>query len=531
MKLGMVAAGHEATARAAMDILEAGGNAFDAAVAAGFAASAAEPVLTSLGGGGFLLAHSGEGIERLYDFFVQTPRRLAPIAELDFHPIQADFGPTTQEFHIGLGAIAVPGTVAGLFAVQQDLGRLSMQEVLEPALRLCREGVVISAFQEYLFQVVGPIYRATEEARKVFGSPGSPGRLVKAGDRIRFPELAQTLEALGREGPELFYRGILAHRLVEQSRQGGSIERQDLESYQVELRVPLEFEYHGNRLLTNPPPSCGGSLIAFTLKLLEALNQPLLPPESALDLIRLAWAMDFTNQARADILGRNEEWNQAAADLLESELMESYRAEMSRRGVARRGTTHLNVLDSKGNVASLSLSNGEGCGHLLTGTGIMLNNMLGEEDLCPQGFQQFPLNRRMSSMMAPTLMFQPDGRVVALGSGGSNRIRTAIVQVIRHLTVHRMAVDEAVQFPRIHFERGLLSVEAGFPEATLQALQGNFPELRLWENKNLFFGGVHVVTHHPKEGFSGTGDPRRTGVCLEGHGMPFPDRGNEIDGS
>ncbi len=234
MKWGKVAAGHAQTAQAAREILQDGGNAFDAAVGAGFTACAAEPVLTSLGGGGFLLAHPAQGEECLYDFFVQTPQKIPPPEKIDFYPIHADFGPTTQEFHIGLGSIAVPGNVAGLFAVHRDLGKLPIQKVLEPAIRLCREGIVINPFQEYLFQVVAPIFLATEESRRVFGSPSSPGQLVQAGDRIRYPEMADTLEALGKEGPELFYRGALAKQLAAQCQDGGSLTLDDLAAYRVE---------------------------------------------------------------------------------------------------------------------------------------------------------------------------------------------------------------------------------------------------------------------------------------------------------
>ncbi len=514
MPSGRVAAGHEGTAQAARDILQEGGNAFDAAVAAGFAACAAEPVFTSLGGGGFLLAHPARGEECLYEFFVQTPQGFPPAEALDFYPIHADFGPTTQEFHIGMGSVAVPGTIAGLFAIHRDLGILPIEKVLDPAIRLCREGVVINPFQEYLFQVVGPIFRATEESRRVFGSPNSPGKLVQEGDLVRFPELAVTLEDLGREGPDLFYRGALAARLAEQCREGGTLTLEDLKSYRVERRTPLEFCYRGHRLLSNPPPSCGGILIAFTLQLLEGSGILSAPPESPEDLIPLAWAMDLTNKARMDALEKDPDWGEAASRLLQTEFLESYRREIAGRRAALRGTTHLGVIDAEGNVASMSLSNGEGCGHILKGTGIMLNNMLGEEDLNPRGFHHFQGNERLSSMMAPTVLFHKDETVFALGSGGSNRIRTAILQVLRHLTDHNLRVEEAVQFPRIHFERGLLSIEPGFPAQTIESLKKNFPEIHLWAEKNLFFGGVHAVAHHPAKGFSGVGDSRRAGVYL-----------------
>jgi len=514
MTRGVVAAGHEDTAKAALEILKEGGNAFDAAVGAGFAAGAAEPLLTSLGGGGFFLARTEDKEERLYDFFVQTPRRFLKPEDLDFHPIHADFGVATQEFHIGLGSVAVPGTVAGLFAVHRDLGRLPIQKILAPAIRLCREGVVVNPFHAYLFRMIDPIVRATAEARRLFESPGTPGQMVQEGDPLKLPEMADTLEALSKEGPDLFYRGELAHRLVEQCRNGGCLNLDDLASYRVERRRPLEFSYRGNRLLTNPPPSCGGILIAFALQLLERSEIPAADPQSPGDLIPLAWTMELTNKARADAMAKEADWSQAAAQFLDPEFLEIYRRDIASRASALRGTTHLNVVDAQGNVAGLSLSTGEGSGHILSGTGIMLNNMLGEEDLSPQGFHRIPQNQRMSSMMAPTLLFQRDGTVVALGSGGSNRIRTAIVQVLRHLIDHGLPLEAAVGFPRIHNERGLLSLEPGFPTETIEALAKNFPKLMLWEQKNLFFGGVHAVAFHPTQGLVGVGDPRRFGACL-----------------
>lgn len=515
MNSGTVAAGHVKTAQAAIEILEEGGNAFDAAAGAGFAACAAEPLLTSLAGGGFLLAHPASGKECLYDFFVQTPRRFPPLETLDFFPIHADFGSATQEFHIGLGSVAVPGTVAGLFAVHADLGSLPVKKILEPALRFCREGVVVNAFQASLFRVIAPILQSTEEARRVFGSPNAPGELVREGELLRLPEMAEAFEALSQEGPDLFYRGDLAKRLADQCRNGGALTLEDLSAYRVERRAPLEFSYRGNRLLTNPAPSCGGILIAFTLQLLERSQIPVGAPQSPADLIPLAWAMELTNKARLDALAEAE-WNQAASQLLNPDFLEVYRREIVSRPSALNGTTHLSVIDGQGNVASLTLSDGEGSGHLLKGTGVMLNNMLGEEDLSPHGFHRFGAAQRMSSMMAPTLLFQKDGPVIALGSGGSNRIRTAIVQVLRHLTDHGLSLEEAVDFPRIHNERGLVSIEPGFPEETVEALKKNFPKVSCWREKKLFFGGVHCVSYHPTQGSFGVGDSRRAGVSLSG---------------
>lgn len=516
MSHGIVTAGHEKTAEAATEILKGGGNAFDAVVAGGFAACVAESVLASLGGGGFLMAHSEDKhLERVYDFFVQTPKRVPHREDLDFFPIEADFGPATQEFHIGLGSVATPGMIAGLFAIHRDLGSLPISEVLTPAIRLCRDGVPINDFQEYLFTVVSSIYSSTPEARRIFGSRKQTGKLVKAGESLQYPNLADTLEAMIHEGSDLFYRGEIAQRIADQCRKGGTLGLEDLENYEVHRHKPLEFYYRGHRLLTNPPPSCGGILIAFTLQLLDVPETQGLKFGSAEDLYQLAHAMGLTNKARLDALSENADWPAACQVLLDTGFLEQYRKEIPERPAALRGTTHLNVIDGQGNLASMSLSNGEGCGHIIPGTDIMLNNMLGEEDLNPEGFHLWKPDLRMSSMMSPTLLFHRNGARLATGSGGSNRIRTAIVQVLKNITDHKMSVRDAVSAPRIHFERELLSVEPGFEEKVEKILAEIFPRNHFWDEKNLFFGGVHTAEWHPQEGFSGQGDPRRYGVAME----------------
>ncbi len=228
-------------------------------------------------------------------------------------------------------------------------------------------------------------------------------------------------------------------------------------------------------------------------------------------LERLARVMALTNKARLEnLLGKPG--TETVDVLLSPRLIESYRAEILGRPAASRGTTHISVADAAGNVAGLTSSNGEGCGTMVAGTGIMLNNMLGEEDLNPGGFHLWKEDTRMASMMAPTLVTRPDGKTFALGSGGSNRLRTAILQVLVNLLDFRMAPEEAVEAPRIHVEQDLLSIEGGFEEGAVRALGRLFPENKAWESRNLFFGGVNLVDANPGTGhFHGVGDPRRGG--------------------
>jgi gamma-glutamyltranspeptidase/glutathione hydrolase len=204
---GAVAAGHPATAEAAAWALEEGGNAFDAAMAGLCAACVAEPVLTSLGGGGFLLAHQGGGRNTLYDFFVQTPLRKRAVSDLDFYPITADFGTAQQEFHIGMGSVAAPGTIKGLFRIHDELGSLPMREIVKPAVDFARDGIVLNRLQAYIFSIVAPIYLSTRGARQTYSSHQVAGSLPVEGENFRQPELADALELLAIEGEQLFYQG------------------------------------------------------------------------------------------------------------------------------------------------------------------------------------------------------------------------------------------------------------------------------------------------------------------------------------
>ncbi|HHO69710.1 MAG TPA: gamma-glutamyltransferase, partial [Gammaproteobacteria bacterium] len=502
---GAVAAGHPLTADAATQVLAEGGNAFDAVVAAHWCACVAEPVLTSPGGGGFLLARAAGAPPRLYDFFTHTPRHPRPPADIDFHPIHADFGATTQEFHIGWGAIATPGTVRGLFDIQRELCTLPMAALMAPAIEHARNGVRINALQAYIFDVVRPIYLTSETARRRFASRNDPGQLVGEGETLYQPELADSLEALAREGDALFYEGDIAHQIVTACReQGGHLQADDLAAYRTRRRQPLQIRYRDAMLYTNPPPSSGGLLIGFALRLLDAAP---LPDEPWRRLELLARVMAAANEARL------EHAIETGGDaLLDDELVATWRSRVDGRARARRGTTHISVIDAAGNVASLTASNGEGCGHMPGDTGIMLNNMLGEEDLNPGGFHRWRPDSRLTSMMAPSLLVRGDGSDVALGSGGSNRIRSALLQVLTHLVDDGLDLQAAVDRPRIHYEAGRLHLEEGFDAAVVEALQARFDEVQCWPGRNLYFGGVHAVARRGRD-FACAGDGRRGGVA------------------
>ena len=526
----VVAAGHALTAGAAEDVLRAGGNAYDAVIAALAASFVAEPVLSSPGGGGFLLAAPAGERPRVYDFFVQTPCGRRPAGEVEFRPVMADFGAAQQEFHIGRGTAATPGMMRGIAEIHADLATVPLRELVAPACRLAIEGVTVSEYQAYLFGVTEAIHGASEDCRSIFGSAGAPGKLVQAGERLANPMLADALEAIAIEGADLFYRGEIAASLVADMAAGGHLAAEDLAGYRVEKRAPLSLDYHGVRVLTNPPPSSGGTLMGFGLALLGAEDAGSGPFDagrsgdgasgsaahaeqpgggafgSAAHVGRLAAVMEATAAARI-------EHSIEALASFDPASAARWREQIAGRARAFRGTTHVSVIDAAGNVASATVSNGAGSDYVVPGTGIVMNNMLGEADLNPGGFHRWPPNERMTSMMAPTALVWRDGRRVATGSGGSSRIRTALLQVLVNLADFAMDVDAAVTAPRIHVEDSFLSVEGGFDPERIAPVLEAWPDHQLWDAPNMFFGGAHTVASGPR-GVEGAGDPRRGGACV-----------------
>jgi gamma-glutamyltranspeptidase/glutathione hydrolase len=504
---GAVAAGHPLTAETAAEVLRSGGNAFDAAVAAFFTMCVCEPVLSSLGGGGFLLARESGGRIRVFDFFTHTPRVKQPPRSLDFRRVTVDFGSAQQDFHIGVGAAATPGTVSGMFSVNETLGTMDMRELVQPSVSLARGGVDVNEFQAYLLRLVSPMYK-TDSLAPVFSGPDGK-ELVAPGDVMRNPDLAQVLEVLAAEGRDLFYRGEIARGIEAMCDGRGHLSYADLAGYRTEMRAPLSIGYRDHVLFTNPPPSAGGTLIGFGLNLLGHFDPSRYRFGEFRHIQLLAEVLTRTSAARADHFRDGPH-----AGLLDADLVASYMQQVSKVTASRNGTTHISVVDADRNIAAMTVSNGEGCGEMLPGTGIVMNNMLGEEDLSPEGFHRWKSNERMSSMMAPSLLMDGSGGMTALGSGGSNRIRTAILQVVSNMVDFGQSAEIATINPRIHIETEVLNLESGLAGGDDPALRAAFPQRRVFEHRNMFFGGVHSAGVGRSGRYHSNGDPRRNGAAI-----------------
>ncbi len=494
---GVVAAGHPLTAEAGAEVLREGGNAVDAAVAAVLASFAVESPLTGFGAGGFMMVGRGEETV-LIDFFVAAPGKdgVERGVELAAVPVHFD-EETVQTFYVGPASCGVPGTAAGLEQALRRFGSVPLSDLVRTAVQLAREGAPINAEQAYILEILWPIHRRMAEARGLYAPEGRP---LGEGDVFRFPALAEALERFAAEGAEPFYRGEVAAALSGfVGAHGGTLGPSDLADYEAIERPPIHVQFRGTDVLTNPPPSSGGILIAYSLGLLERLGERSGPEQ-------LVAAMDAANGARG------EEFAEALyGEDLERMLLDPGRLDL-RAGDLLGSTTHIAALDRDGMCASVTCSNGSGSGVLVPGTGVILNNMLGEEDLNPLGFHAIAPGRRVPSMMAPT-MVRRDGEIeLGLGSAGSNRIRSAIVQTVVRAVEQGMSADEAVRSPRLHIEQGIVQAEPGIDEEALARLEARgIPVLRR-PRINLFFGGVQAVVRDPSSGaLDGGGDPRRGG--------------------
>jgi gamma-glutamyltranspeptidase / glutathione hydrolase len=486
-------------------VLRAGGNAVDAAVACVLMSFVAESPLTGPGAGGFMLVHVPDGGTHLLDFFVAAPGKGIDDPEpAALMPIDVYFSEDAiQRFNVGPSSCGAFGTTLGLAHALERFGGASLAQLTAPAARAAREGVEVVPMQAFLFTVLEPILRSSPECDAIYAPDG---RLLREGDTIRLPELGDLLERLGAEGPGFLYTGDTAARVSDWVlERGGLLTREDLGSYEVLERPPAGVTYRGREVLTNPPPSSGGILIADALGILERLEDPT-------DAAVIAEVIASTNRARDEEFLEGLATEGYLEQFLAKEALDSVATEVrSRLG----NTTHISVMDAEGACVAVTCSNGSCSGVVVPGTGMHLNNMLGEQDLNPLGFHRHAPGARVPSMMAPTVVLSADDQPeMALGSAGSNRIRSAIIQTIIGVVDRGLTAQEAVSSARIHVEGREVEAEPGVAPEPLDRLEEGGWRVRRWTEQNLYFGGVQAVARNPETGeLTGGGDPRRGGAA------------------
>src|SRR6195952_4447596 len=492
---GVVAAGHPAVAEVGAAVLREGGNAIDAALAALMASWPCEPLLTGPAGGGYLLV-AGAGQEpTVLDGFCAAPGLGGGPARSPLLAADVDFGDAQQTFYVGGASVAAFGLGNLIEDAHRRWGSLPLADLAEPGAQLAQAGVPINDQQAYVARILIPILQSGSLVAELW-APG--GRMIDEGDLFLAPGLADTIRRIGAEGGAPLSTGDLAAACVATvQHEGGPLTARDLAEHTPTAHAPLRLPYRDRTVLITPPSSAGGTLLALSLAALETRATP---PTST----DLAWAMD---QARA---ARTPEFAQRLVE-------PGYADALLGRQLG--GTTHISALDANGLACSVTCSNGENSGILVPDTGIHLNNVMGEEDLNPLGFGAFPPGRRMPSMMCPTAVLGPEGKLeLALGSAGSNRIRSALLRTIVAVVDEGLPLAEAVDAARLHREGDTVYIEPGVdPAGLLDPEPGHLhtppTELVEFREKNLFFGGVQAVGVDPLTGnHVAGGDPRRGGA-------------------
>lgn len=450
-----VAAGHSATAEAGVETLAEGGSAADAAVAACLASCVAETVMTGLLGGGHAIywdAHAGRA--RNLDCFCAVPSGSGG----ELIDLEVSFGEEVVHYAVGAASCAVPGVAAGLGALWDAYGRLPWRRLLEPALRLARNGVAMPPAQASCLAMLEPVMTMREGARMY--APG--GRLLEAGDRLDQPGLVAALESLAEEGAPGAYTGTIGRALLALSdARGGVLTETDLAAYAARWSEPVAVSWLGLDFRTR----AGLSGVPATLARLPRLHG--LSPTG-----RILTLLDALDDAPGP----------------------------------ETHTTNLVTVDADGNACVLTTSLGLGSGDWLPGLDLHLNSMLGETDLLVGALQP---GERMQSMMAPSLALDDDGLVLAIGAAGGTRLRAALVGVAAGILDEGLDPQDAVDRPRVHAAAGVVNAEPGVDEDALARLESAGLRVRRWPGLHHYFGGVSAAG---RRGVAA--DPRRSGAAL-----------------
>jgi len=496
IQYGSISTGSKEASISAEKILKKGGNAFDAAIGAVFVSMTSEFALTGPFGGGTCVGLEKGKSPFVYDFFVDCPKNINPNKE--FKGTHVNFGNTIQKFHIGRGSIAIPGNIVGLLEIHKNHGQLPLKNILKYAIDFAKSGVIISSYQAYILKLIKPIL--TFSHNNLFYKNNS---FIKSGDKFINSKFSDFLEIILEKGSDYFYNGEGLDKIINYLDNVSCLAKEDFINYKVHKRKPLSLEFNKHIIHTNPAPSYGGTLIVFLLKLLKTINKDI----NTLDLIK---SMNLTSKARNDACVNPHEINEISKVLLK-ENFEKYKKlfyldnfdfcdDLDGFG----STTHVSIIDKNGNAASITTTNGEGCGSIIPEYGIMMNNMLGEVDLNPFGFHKWGVKRRLPTMISPIIITQDSTPKFVLGSGGSNRIRSANIQVILNLLTKNLNLKNSIEAPRLHLEGNTLFYEPGIIIPKIKNLK-----LTSFDNKNLFFGGVNGVSIT-----EAVGDQRRGGYGI-----------------
>ena len=500
----MVVSTHELASRAGVEILGAGGNAVDAAVATGFALAVVHPAAGNIGGGGFMLVRMADGKTHFLDY-----REKAPAAATRDMYLDAQGNVIEGASEIGYRAIAVPGSVAGMAYAERKWGKLTLKQVMAPAIKLAREGYALSWEEARDFHD----HHLAEfaESRRIFQRSGD---YYKPGETLCQPDLARTLERIA-ENPDDFYHGSLAKELASAMQKGGGlITADDLAHYEVKEREPVRGTYRGYEIISAPPPSSGGTVLIESLNILEGYDLAKLGNRSALAIHIIVEAFRRAFFDRAEFLGDPDFAKIPVAQLIDKKYGAAWRetidpahaspskdlkrpaifSELEQYALAHppaaaphesHHTTHYSVVDAEGNVVAVTTTINDWFGSRVTadGLGFLLNDEMDDFAAKPgmpngDGLVQGSANaiepgKRPLSSMTPTIVVHDGKPVMVLGSPGSSKIISTVANVLMGVVDYGMNLQEAVNAPRFHNQwmPDVINVEKWFSPDTIKALQ------------------------------------------------------------
>lgn len=483
-------------------IADAGGNAVDVAIGAALVSITTEPAICSLGSGGFLTIWPPDGDPVTVDGYIEMPGRGLPADRFGGgrRDVWIGYGGGV-DLTVGHGSVGTPGALAALSLASERYGRLPWGDLVEPAYQDVKNGFALSlAAYSYLETSGGPVFGWNEPSYRALHHPD--GTLRRPGETIWIEELAHTLRRIADYGADEFYVGETARRIVADIQANeGILTLEDMATYRAIVRSPLVTGVDAWRVATNPPPAIGGSTLTAMLLLMQ--NEPV-DRWGPREVAWLARVQEGVLDYRIENLDLSED---VEADL--RALLEEARHGELKRWVTSPSTVHTSAVDADGLACSVTLSAGYGSGVMPPGTGVWMNNCLGEHELNRRGFHSWSPGTRLPSNMAPTVARHEDGSVIAIGSPGAARITTAILQVlVNHLHLG-MSLQEAVSHPRLHVEVQGEEMRAAC-EPGLPLEQVTLP-VREFERLSMYFGGAGATRRDPDGSFEVAADPRRGG--------------------
>lgn len=483
---GVIASGSKLNSEAGAAMLKQGGNAFDACLAAAFASFVTEPMLISAAGGGMGILQS-KGRARCIDMGTNYPGLERTTKEKPIKSI-VNFGEEKQVFCLGYPSIGVGGVLQGLMYIFEKYATLPMHKIVEPAKKYAGKGIKLTKMQAYINYILRDMCTYTPKAREIFMRNKA---LLGEGETIYNREFARFLEELGKDR-EKAMEGYNKQSAETVKGKPCSLGKRDMEEYKVKERDALKISYHGHDICTATPPSSGGVLLGHSLKQLSKIPRKGISHNDTAHIEAIVKAM-----RSADAQQTGKFFQQL---ICESGFGDSFLG----------NTTHMGVIDEEENVLGITASNGQGAGIMVGNTGIMYNNFLGEDDLMKHA-EIYKPGHRMTTMVSPTLITKKGKVRAVLGTGGSKRIRSAMLQAIVNFLDFDLPPQQAVNEARVHYDdTGVLQLEAGIKKEVAYQLEKKF-KIHRWKIKNLYFGGVHMATPHG----GGGGDQRREGYVIE----------------